>query len=109
MTLLNKAKAAKAKDYSATGALFLWDAAYATLIGVEDGKAVGGVCKKRDKDFVTATNGAVKVRDVILKEFQKGKTALIAADTGEYNAGYHAEGFCYWRGMAGYFASKSGN
>jgi len=140
---LNKAKAATAKDYSATGALFLWDAAYATLIGVEDGKAVGGVCKKRDKDFVTATNGAVKVRDVILKEFQKGKTALIAADTaavdaaiaeiqrlvgitfaratikyssrakpadtGEYNAGYHAEGFCYWRGMAGYFASKSGN
>jgi hypothetical protein len=30
-------------------------------------------------------------------------------DTKTYNAGYHAEGFCYWRGMAGYFAHKTGD
>ena len=29
----------------------MWDAAYATLIGVSGGKSVGGVCGKRDKDF----------------------------------------------------------
>ena len=154
MTLLNKAKAAPkgANAYDATGTLgaaFLWDAAYATFNGVSDGKSVGGatggVCYKRDKDFVDATNGAVAVRKMILKQFQAGKTAILAdtfdtaafdaavaeiqrlvgitfaratikyssrlkyASTGEYKAGYHAEGFCYWRGMAGYFADKSGD
>merc|ERR1719324_2121695 len=150
MTLLNKAKAATATDlYSATGAAFLWDAAYATFNGVSDGKSVGGatggVCFKRDNDFVDATNGAVAVRKMILKQFQAGKTAILAdtfdtaafdaavaeiqrligitfaratikyssrakdKDTGEYSGSFHAEGFCYWRGMAGYFADKSGD
>merc|ERR1719331_1973878 len=79
MTLLNKAKAAPkgANAYDATGTLgaaFLWDAAYATFNGVPDGNSVGGatggVCYKRDDDFVDATNGAVAVRKMILKQFQ---------------------------------------
>ena len=45
---------------------FLWDAAYATFNGVPDGNSVGGatggVCYKRDDDFVDATNGAVPRR-----------------------------------------------
>jgi len=148
MTLLTDAKTAAAggdTSYAATGAAFLWDAAYATFNGVSDGKSVGdisgGVCAKRDKDF----KDGVQVRKLILKQFQAGKTAITAAtfdaaaldaaiaeiqrlvgmtfaratikyssrakplDTGEYNAGYHAEGFCYWRGMAGYFAHKTGD
>jgi len=147
MTLLTKAATAAAggdKSYAATGGAFLWDAAYATLIGVSGGKSVGGVCGKRDKDF---TDG-VQVRKMILKQFQAGKTAIlaetfdktkvdaaiaeiqrlvgitfaratikyssrakpVAGDTPDvYNAGYHAEGFCYWRGMAGYFADKAGD
>jgi len=154
MTLLNKAKAAPkgANAYDATGTLgaaFLWDAAYATFNGVPDGNSVGGatggVCYKRDDDFVDATNGAVAVRKMILKQFQAGKTAILAdtfdtaafdaavaeiqrlvgitfaratikyssrakdKDGGVYKGTYHAEGFCYWRGMAGYFADKSGD
>merc|ERR1719310_2111617 len=148
MTLLTDAKTAAAggdTSYAATGAAFLWDAAYATFNGVSDGNSVGdisgGVCAKRDKDF----KDGVQVRKLILKQFQAGKTAITAAtfdaaaldaaiaeiqrlvgmtfaratikyssrakplDTGEYNAGYHAEGFCYWRGMAGYFAHKTGD
>jgi hypothetical protein len=154
MTLLAKAAAAprgdKAYDDSAPfGAAFLWDAAYATFNGVPDGNSVGGatggVCYKRDDDFVDATNGAVAVRKMILKQFQAGKTAILAdtfdtaafdaavaeiqrlvgitfaratikyssrakdKDGGVYKGTYHAEGFCYWRGMAGYFADKSGD
>jgi hypothetical protein len=154
MTLLNKAKAAPkgANAYDATGTLgaaFLWDAAYATFNGVPDGNSVGGatggVCYKRDDDFVDATNGAVAVRKMILKQFQAGKTAILAdtfdtaafdaavaeiqrlvgitfaratinyssrakdKDSGVYKFTLHAEGFCYWRGMAGYFADKSGD
>lgn len=148
MTLLTDAKTAAAggdTSYAATGAAFMWDAAYATFNGVSGGKSVGGasggVCAKRDKDFADG----VQVRKLILKQFQAGKTAITAAtfdaaaldaaiaeiqrlvgmtfaratikyssrakplDTGEYNAGYHAEGFCYWRGMAGYFAHKTGD
>merc|ERR1719213_1595935 len=130
MTLLTDAKTAAAggdTSYAATGAAFLWDAAYATFNGVSDGKSVGdisgGVCAKRDKDF----KDGVQVRKLILKQFQAGKTAITAAtfdaaaldaaiaeiqrlvgmtfaratikyssrakplDTGEYNAGYHAD------------------
>lgn len=154
MTLLAKAAAAprgdKAYDDSAPfGAAFLWDAAYATFNGVSGGKSVGGegggVCRKRDNDFADG----VSVRDVVLKQFQLGKQALLAGSetyggtfdqtvvdaaiaeikrlvgitfaratikyssrckdvtSGAYSAGYHAEGFCYWRGMAGYFADKT--
>lgn len=148
MTLLTDAKTAAAggdTSYAATGAAFMWDAAYATFNGVSGGKSVGdisgGVCAKRDNDFADG----VQVRKMILKQFQAGKGAITAAtfdaaaldaaiaeiqrlvgmtfaratikyssrakplDTGNYDASYHAEGFCYWRGMAGYFAHKTGD
>jgi len=156
MTLLDDAKTAAAagkQTYASDGAGFLWDAAYATFHGTSDGKSVGGpasfgtykgVAAKRDSDFVTADNNAVAVSTMIRKQFQLGKTALMAnpydatgaeaaiaeimrqigitfaraaikysnnlkKPSSDYSAGSHAEGFCYWRGMAGYYAAETGD
>merc|ERR1719265_1277881 len=80
MTLLTDAKTAAAggdTSYAATGAAFMWDAAYATFNGVSGGKSVGdiswGVCAKRDNDFADG----VQVRKMILKQFQAGKWRLL--------------------------------
>jgi hypothetical protein len=157
MTLLEDAKAAAAagkQTYAADGAGFLWDSAYATFAEVDSaaksvGGYTGGVVPKRDKDFVTENptpnTANVMVKDVVLKQFQEGKTALMAspfvpanvdtaiaeikrlvgitfaratikyssklkaASDGEYSDTNHPEGFCYWRGMAGYYAAKTGD
>ena len=39
-------------------------------------------------------------RRVIYTSFRRYSSRAKPLDTGEYNAGYHAEGFCYWRGMS---------
>merc|ERR1719456_304595 len=91
MTLLEDAKAAAAagkQTYDTDGAGFLWDSAYATFAEVDGtaksvGGYTGGVVPKRDKDFVTNNpnkkDANVMVKDVVLKQFQEGKTALMAS------------------------------